>query len=52
MVEEIQLLLVVTQKADGENGNVKGQLLMLFADGQARAVLEEYEEAQGGNQQT
>ena len=43
---------VVAHKVDGENGNVKGQLLMLFVDGRARAVLEEYEEAQGGNQQS
>ena len=40
---------IVAKKADGEEGNVKGQLLLLYVEGRARAILEEYEEAQGGN---
>ena len=40
---------VVANKADAANNPVKGQLLMLFVEGRARAVLEEYELTQGGN---
>ena len=43
---------VVANKVDGDNGNIKGQLLLLFVDGRARAILEEFEETQGGQPQT
>ena len=43
---------VVANKADSETGNVKGQLLMLFVEGRARAILEDYESEQGGTPQT
>ena len=42
---------VIGNKVDGDTP-VKGQLLMLFVEGRARAALEEYEQTQGGNQQT
>ena len=41
----------VSNKVDAEVP-VKGQLLMLFVEGRARAALEEYEISQGGDQQT
>jgi hypothetical protein len=37
----------VAKKADGDDGNIKGQLLLLYVEGRARAILEEYEESQG-----
>ncbi len=40
----------VTNKVDADVP-VKGQLLMLFVEGRARAALEEYELTQGGQQQ-
>ena len=43
---------LVANKVDAENAPVKGQLLMLFVEGRARALLEEYELSQGGAQQT
>jgi hypothetical protein len=42
---------VIGNKVDGDTP-VKGQLLMLFVEGRARAALEEYEQTQGGNQLT
>ena len=41
---------VISNKADG-NVPVKGQLLMMFVEGRARAALEEYELSQNGQQQ-
>ena len=38
---------IVANKTDGDAGNVKGQLLILFVEGRAKAILEEYEEVQG-----
>ena len=38
----------VANKVDGDAGNVKGQLLMLFVEDRAHAILAEYETAQGG----
>lgn len=43
---------VVANKVDADNLPVKGQLLMLFVEGRARAALEEFELANGGVQQT
>ena len=42
---------VVANKVDADVP-VKGQLLMLFVEGRARAALEEFELTQGGQQQT
>ena len=41
---------LIGNKVDVENNPVKGQLLMLFVEGRASAILEEYEQTQGGNQ--
>ena len=43
---------IVAKKADGDDGNVKGQLLLLYVEGRARAILEEYEDALGGEPQS
>ena len=43
---------VVANKVDADNVPVKGQLLMLFVEGRARAALEEFELTNGGVQQT
>ena len=43
---------IVANKVDADGSPVKGQLLMLFVEGRARAVLEEFELSQGGAQQT
>ena len=42
---------MIGNKVEGDTP-VKGQLLMLFVEGRARAALEEYEQTQGGNQLT
>ena len=43
---------IVAGKADGPLGNVKGQLLFLYVEGRARAILEEYEETLDAGPQT
>ena len=43
---------LIGNKVDANDAPVKGQLLMLFVEGRARATLEEYEQTQGGVQQT
>ena len=43
---------IVAKKTDGAEGNVKGQLLLLYVEGRARAILEEFEDSQGGEPQT
>ena len=43
---------VIGNKVDADANPVKGQLLMLFVEGRASAILEEYEQTQGGNQLT
>ena len=43
---------IVAKKADGADGNVKGQLLLLYVEGRARAILEEYEDSLNAGPQT
>ena len=43
---------IVAKKADGAEGNVKGQLLLLYVEGRARAILDDYEDSLGGVPQT
>ena len=43
---------LIGNKIDAENAPVKGQLLMLFVEGRARATLEEFEQTRAGVQQT
>ena len=43
---------VIGNKVDADGNPVKGQLLMLFVEGRASAILEEYEQTAGGNQLT
>ena len=43
---------LIGNKADADGQPIKGQLLMLFVEGRARATLEEFEQTRGGAQQT
>ena len=43
---------LIGNKVDADGSPVKGQLLMLFVEGRARATLEEFEQTRGGVQQT
>ena len=43
---------IVAKKADSAEGNVKGQLLLLYVEGRARAILEEYEDSLNAGPQT
>ena len=43
---------LIGNKADADGQPIKGQLLMLFVEGRARATLEEFEATHGGRQQT
>ena len=40
---------IITNKVDATGSNIKGQLLLLFVEGRARAILDEYETSEGGH---
>ena len=50
---KFDICCTITKKEDSvDGGPIKGQLLLLYVDGRARAILEEFEDAQGGVPQT